>query len=122
MLLLCSLGLAQASKSDTSSTGKLTEATVNVPISYIKDANAKLIERDYLLKAIAIKDTIINLNGQYISEQNKVITDFQRKVLILNETNYKINRDLAKQKQQAGLFKVIAGSAILVTIVNLIIN
>lgn len=85
---------------NTLSTGEITEldTTVVVPINLIRKANTKMIERKYLIDVVNQQDSIIILKNAYIGEQNKVINDFQNKVVQLNALNESINNDLNKQK------------------------
>lgn len=57
-----------------------------------------MIERKYLIDVVNQQDSIIILKNAYIGEQNKVINDFQNKVVQLNALNESINNDLNKQK------------------------
>ena len=61
---------------DCSSTGSETEtdtANVVVPVFFVKKANAKMIERIYLLKVNKLQDSIIVMKDNYINEQQSII-------------------------------------------------
>ncbi len=101
-----------SSKPINPSTGGLLKtdtANAVVPISFIRDANAKLIERLYLLKVNKQQDSIINLNKVYIFEQDKIIKDFQGRVLDLNIVNTALNNTITKQRN---INKILTGVSI----------
>lgn len=52
--------------------GEAEDSTVTIPISYIRNANLKLIERKYLLNVNSQKDSIINLQKLYINTQEDI--------------------------------------------------
>lgn len=93
-------------KSDTSK--------VIIPISYIKDANAKLIERIYLIKVNAEKDSIINLNKLYIKEQNVIVKDFQTRVINLTDNNNQLVKSNNRYRTTNVILKVIIITAAMV--------
>lgn len=100
---------------NASSTGEITESdtTVVVPINLIRKANTKMIERKYLIDVVNQQDSIIILKNAYIGEQNKVINDFQNRVVKLNALNESINNDLNKQKTKT---RIAIGGGLGVTI------
>ena len=96
---------------DYSSTGSETEtdtANVVVPVFFVKKANAKMIERIYLLKVNKLQDSIIVMKDNYINEQQSIIVDFQNRVAECNKLNAAIKNDLVKQKRKN---KIVLGSA-----------
>ena len=100
-----------AMTNDYPSTGSETEtdtANVVVPVFFIKKANAKMIERIYLLKVNKLQDSIIVMKDNYINEQQSIIVDFQNRVAECNKLNAAIKNDLAKQKRKN---KIVLGSA-----------
>lgn len=100
-----------AMTNDYSSTGSEIEtdtANVVVPVFFIKKANAKMIERIYLLKVNKLQDSIIVMKDNYINEQQSIIVDFQNRVAECNKLNTAIKNDLAKQKRKN---KIILGGA-----------
>lgn len=102
---------AQTNKPIAPSTGKQLQSDtgkVSVPISYIKDANAKLIERVYLLEVNKQQDSIINLNKLYIDEQSFIIKDFQGKVITLTNNVNTLNKSVASYKQHNAILKGIS--------------
>ena len=77
-------------------------------IIFVKKANAKMIERIYLLKVNKLQDSIIVMKDNYINEQQSIIVDFQNRVAECNKLNATIKNDLAKQKRKN---KIVLGGA-----------
>lgn len=102
------------------STGRILQSDttdVKVPIYLIKQANAKMIERLYLIKINNQQDSIIDMKDKYIREQKDIIVDFQKRVNKVNRLNQKIKDDLNKQKRKntiitCGACAIILGLAI----------
>lgn len=112
MLLSGSLNWLGAMTNIIPSTGSETKtdtANVVVPVFFVKKANAKMIERKYLIRSNNLKDSIINMKDKYINEQQFVIVDFQNRVTECNKLNASIKEDLDKQKKKN---KIILGSGI----------
>lgn len=86
---------------------------VRVSIDYIKIANAKMIERDYLININKQQDSIIVMKDKYIKEQYNVIKDFQKKFIDSVEFNDRLVKQLEKQSRK---LKVIGYSAAGITI------
>ena len=121
ILLLSSLSSYAQTNNNSPSTGNLLKADttiVSMPIKYIRNANTKLIERIYLLEINKQQDTLINMKDRYINEQQKIITDFQKRVEEANKINQIIKQDLDKQKIKNKIITYGAGA----TIVGLIIG
>lgn len=95
---------------------------VTVPIKFIKDANAKLIEREYLLKIKEEQSDIIKLNKSYINEQELIIKDFQKRVTILFTDNNNLKRDIAKQRNKTKLLTGVSIVGILGTAAAIFLN
>lgn len=91
-----------------------------IDIKYIRLANAKLIERKYLLKVVDEQDSIISLKDNYINEQSKIITDFQNRVDNAIKINEVIKQDIEKQKKCTKIVGGIAGSAIAILVISII--
>ena len=105
------------------STGRVLQSDttdVKVPIYLIKQANAKMIERLYLIKINNQQDSIINMKDKYIREQKDIIVDFQKRVNEVNKLNQKIKDDLNKQKRKNTIIICGACGAILGLMINLI--
>lgn len=107
-----------AQNSNDISTGEELQAdTTNIviPISYIKAANAKLIERLYLKQVIIKKDSIILLKNNYIQEQSIIIKDFQNRINNVNKINLNLQKDIIKKDRRIFTWKCISVAAIVTT-------
>ncbi len=93
----------------TGSETKTDTANVVVSVFFVKRANAKMIERKYLIKNNNLKDSIIDMKDRYINEQQSIITDFQNRINECNKLNVSVKEDLEKQKKKN---KIILGSGI----------
>lgn len=105
------------------STGRVLQSDttdVKVPIYLIKQANAKMIERLYLIKINNQQDSIIDMKDKYIREQKDIIVDFQKRVNEVNRLNQKIKDDLNKQKRKNTIITCGACGAIFGLIISLI--
>lgn len=123
ILLLSSLSSYAQTNDNNYSTGNLLEADttiVAIPIKYIRNANTKLIERIYLLEINKQQDTLINMKDRYINEQQKIITDFQKRVEEANKINQAIKQDLNKQKIKNKIITYGAGATIVGLIIGLL--
>ena len=123
ILLLNSLSSYAQTNDNHPSTGQIKESDttiVAIPIKYIRNANTKLIERIYLLEINKQQDTLINMKDRYINEQQKIITDFQKRVEEVNKINQAIKQDLDKQKIKNKIITYGAGATIIGLIIGLI--
>lgn len=124
VLLLNSSNLLLGQTNDNvPSTGRVLQSDttdVKVPIYLIKQANAKMIERLYLIKINNQQDSIIDMKDKYIREQKDIIVDFQKRVNEVNRLNQKIKDDLNKQKRKNTIITCSACSAIFGLIISLI--
>lgn len=123
LLLSSSKNLLGQTNNSIPSTGKYIKsdtAVATVPIYLIKQANAKMIERIYLIKLSNKQDSIINMKDKYIKEQYRIITDFQKRVTDTNKLNESIKKDLDKQRKRNKIITYGAGSVILGLIISLI--
>ena len=107
---------------DVPSTGdlQLSDTAVTIDIKYIRLANAKLIERKYLLNIVNEQDSIISFKDNYIIEQKKIITDFQNRVDNAIKINEAIKQDIEKQKKRTKIVGGIASSAIAILVISFI--
>lgn len=124
LLLNCFISYAQVNR-NVPSTGeiKLSDTTnVIIPINCIKQANAKMIERLYLLRITNEQDSIILMKDKYINEQQKVIVDFQQRVKEANKINQQINSDLAKQRSKLNTICWGGGCVIVALLIGLLIK
>ena len=118
MLLHCSTSWCQTNSSSPS-TGK---ATISITIDTIRIVNAKLIERNYLLELCKQQDSIIALNKQYIEEQNKIIKDFQNKIVDYNRINENLQKEYEKQRKRTIIISTVGGTIITGCIVGIIVG
>lgn len=110
-------------KQDNIPTGNLikTDTTkVIITIDEVRKANAKFIERLYLIQINHEKDSIILLKNNLIDRQQLVIIDFQNRLSKANDINKDIKKDLDKQKNKTKIYKGISIGTILVAILSLI--
>ena len=98
--------------------------TINaiIPIYTIKGANAKLIERLYLIDINNEKDSIIELNKLYINEQYNIIKDFQNKIVDHNNINNNLKKDIERQKLKTNIFIGTTSALIITTIIGFLIK
>lgn len=123
LLLSSSKNLLGQTNDSIPSTGNWSKADTTVavvPINLIKQANAKMIERLYLLEVVNQQDTIINMKDKYINEQQRIITDFQKRVNDINKLNETIKKDLDKQKKRNKIIIYGSGGIIFGLIIGLI--
>lgn len=119
------MSLLANDKYDTSPQGiewKSDTIKVAIPIELLRKANIKMIERKYFKKIIIEQDSIITLKDKYILEQENIINDFQKKLLVNAKLNETIRKDLEREKVKSKIFGGIAGVAIVVTIVTILIK
>lgn len=122
LLLSCLNSYAQTNDNHPS-TGQIKQSdttVVAIPIKYIRSANAKLIERIYLKDIVGKQDTLIIMKDNYINEQKKIITDFQKRVDDANKINQAVKQDLNKQKIKNKIITYGAGATIIGLIIGLI--
>ena len=125
LLLSSSKSLLGQTNDSIPSTGDWSKAdtiVAVVPISLIKQANAKMIERLYLLEVVNQQDTIIDMKDKYINEQQHIITDFQKRVNDINKLNEMIKKDLDKQKKRNKIITYSAGGVIIGLVIGLIVK
>lgn len=125
MLLSNFMSLQAQTNNGSQSTGSLSKAdttVATVPIYLIKQANAKMIERIYLIEINNQQDSIILMKNQYIFEQQKIINDFQKRIDAANRINQTIVNDLDKQKRRNKIITYGGGSVIIALILGLIIK
>lgn len=123
LLLSSSKSLLGQTNDSIPFTGDYTKAdttVATVPVYLIKQANAKMIERLYLIKINNQQDSIINMKDKYINEQQRIITDFQKRISDTNKLNESIKKDLDKQRKRNKIITYGAGGAILGLIISLI--
>lgn len=125
MLLSNFMSLQAQTNNGSPSTGSLSKAdttVATVPIYLIKQANAKMIERIYLIEINNQQDSIILMKDQYIFEQHKIINDFQKRIDDANRINQTIANDLDKQKRRNKIMTYGGCGIITALILGLIIK
>ena len=123
MLLSSSMNLLGQTNDSIPSTGDYTKTdttVATVPIYLIKQSNAKMIERLYLIEINNQQDSIIDMKDKYISEQQSIITNFQKRITDVNKLNESIKKNLDKQKKRNKIITYGAGGIIFGLIIGLI--
>lgn len=103
LLLFSSKSLLAQTNNDSPSTGKVLKSDttyVTVPVNLIKQANAKMIERLYLIDINSKQEEILKEQSYYIDEQTKIITDFKQKLVDSNNNIISIQNDLDRMKKR----------------------
>ena len=91
-----------------------------ISISYIKQANAKMIERLYLKEICNQQDTIIKLKDKYIKEQQAIINSFQERVTTSEELNQRLYKSIDRQRKKKRIFLGTTIGASLVALLTFI--
>lgn len=99
---------------------KADTAVATVPTYLIKQANAKMIERLYLIDINKQQDSIIIMKNDYILEQQRIILEFQQRIDNVNRINETIVEDFNKQKRYNKIITFGGGSIILALLIGLI--
>lgn len=118
LLLLISLKSWSQSKPFTGDL-IISDTVVSVSIDYIKKANAKMIERKYLIDINKQQDSIILLKDRYIKEQSIIINDFKQKIIAANDLNKSITNSLNKQIRY-NLIMLSVGSGIILGLITML--
>lgn len=95
---------------------------VSIPIEYIRLANKKLIERNYLEEVNNYKDSIIIDYKNYIVEQNKINENYKQQLLEYNRINENLNKSLNKQKKVSLVLGGVAGASIITILLVSLLN
>lgn len=118
-MLLFYLNSLQANDNDTIPLrGKNCGDSINIlmSINNIRNVNAKLIERNYLLEIVNNQDTIINEQRKIIDTLNIINNDYQYDNLHLRTLNESIEKELKRKN------KIIFNSVTISTIIGIIIG
>lgn len=123
LLFNCFISWSQNDDNVVPSTGEVecSDTIVNVPISIIKEANIKLLERKYYIAISEQQDSIINLKTSYIIEQDKVIDDLQNRILKINKMNSELEEQYKKQQKRTTIAGGFAGGFAVCTVVAVLI-
>lgn len=124
MLLSYSIAYADKHRMNVPSTGEdqKTDTAAVVSINNIRLANAKMIERNYLLIIVNEQDSIIKLKNLYIDEQYRVINSFKSKLNDANKINSNLYKDLDKQKTRTKILGGCFGVAIVGILIGVLVN
>lgn len=125
LLLNSFMNLQAKNKGNDFSTGSelyADSAFANVPVYLIKQANAKMIERLYLIDINNQQDSIIDMKDNYINEQHNIISDFQKKLDSVNKINKDMTKALDKQKKRSRIVTYCSGISIVGLIISLIVK
>ena len=96
--------------------------TVAVPISIIKKANERLIQRKYLISIYYDQDSIIQLQNSYIANQSNIINTMQERIVINNQINEDLNKALDKQKKKNKIITYSAAGVVAVLLIVVLIK
>lgn len=123
LLFNCFISWSQSNDNVVPSTGEVkgSDTIVNVPISIIKEANIKLLERKYYIAISEQQDSIINLKTSYIIEQDKVINDLQNRIIKINKMNSELEEQYKKQQKRTTIAGGFAGGFAVCTVVAVLI-
>ena len=95
--------------------------SVIVPIDYIRLANEKLIERNYLIKVIEQKDLNLIEYNNYVEKQSLMIKDYQKEIQKANEVNQKLQQKLKNQRTQVIVAGGVATGVVIGAITTILI-
>lgn len=90
---------------------------VSIDIEYIRLANQKLIERNYLIEANQYKDSIIVDYKKCIVEYEKIESKYKDAIKEYTRINEDLSKSLNKQKK----ISLICGTSAVVSIATLVI-
>lgn len=99
-----------------------TTEYAKVPVSYIKKANVKLLERKYLLKINNEKDSVIQYYTSYVNNQNIIITELNKNYIDVQNLNKTIQKDLDKQKSKTKVLTYTTVGAITVIVLTILLK
>lgn len=123
LMLLCCLNSLQANDEDIfhlRGSSHKDSVSVLVPIANIRNANAKLIERNHLIAIVHEQDTIINEQQRVIDTICVINKNLQYDNLHLMILNENIENEIDRKNKV--IFRSITISSIVGLIIGLIIN
>ena len=95
---------------------------MNIPISYIKKANVKLIERKYYIELNKQKDSIINYKNQYINAQSMIIDTLSTDYYNTIKVNENIKNSLIKEQERTNKFIYTTIGATALLLISILIK
>ena len=122
MLVLSCLKLSAQVIHSTGNKIHSDSVCVSIPIEYIRLANQKLIERNYLIEVNQYKDSIIVDYKKYIEEYERISEETRAKFELYDSINKDLHKKLDNQKKTSLVFGSIAGASILTIILMGIVN
>lgn len=123
MLLNCFISWSQTNNVNLSTGEEIqSDTTVIVPISIIREANIKLLERKYYIAISEQQDSIINLKTSYIIEQDKVIDDLQERIIKINNINNDLENKYQKQRKRTTIATSVAGGLLVCVVAGVVIS
>ena len=124
MLLISLTNLYGQTKHNSLFTGNFQDTLITIPLSTVKLATIKLIERNEYIEICSQKDSIIDNYKKYISLQNNQIENLKFENYQLMEQNddyVRINEDIAeslvKQKRLSAFAGGIASVGVITTLI-----
>ena len=85
-----------------------------MPIEYIRLANQKLLEREYLIEVNEYKDSIIVDYKNYIKEYERIHREIESKYKLSDNINKDLSKRLEKQKKISLVCGSVAGVSIFI--------
>ena len=117
----CFIGYCQTTE-PTSSTGSKVQESFVIPADIIRDANAAIIERNYLRSITKQQDSIIVLKNDIIAGQYKVIDNMQGRIVRVTNTHNNLVSKYKVERQRNTIYKAVTGSAIVGVIISILIR
>lgn len=125
MMIVLLLNCLKIYAQDIPSTGWKNNADtvyVSIPIEYIRLANQKMIERNYLEEVNIVKDSIIVDYKNTIDEYRRMHQDYSARVAEYNRINEDLARKLNRQRKTSLVCGTIAGVSISIIVIAALIN
>ena len=95
---------------------------VSIPIEYIRLANQKMIERNYLEEVNEVKDSIIVDYKNTIDEYRRMHQDYSARIAEYNRINDDLAKRLNRQRKTSLVCGTIAGVSISIIVIAALIN
>lgn len=125
LLLCCFKSYCQTDKAISSFTGDIvinSDTTCVVPITLIKKANVKIIERNAFENIIIQQDSIILFQKRQVDEYSYVVTDMQKRISKGNEINSDLHKTIEKQKKRNNILLGTSIGAVAITLITLLVK
>lgn len=125
MMIVLLLNCLKIYAQDIPSTGWENNADtvyVSIPIEYIRLANQKMIERNYLEEVNEVKDSIIVDYKNTIDEYRRMHQDYSARIAEYNRINDDLAKRLNRQRKTSLVCGTIAGVSISIIVIAALIN